>query len=74
VPAAVKSAPAPAPPVPTDAASLQAEIARVEELIHGISELIHDPATELSVVIRKNAERAELKAYLQGIRFKATGK
>jgi chromosome segregation ATPase len=69
--AAVPSKPVPVLADPSDKASLEAEITRVEELIHSISELIHDPATELSVVIRKNAERAELKAYLQGIRFKA---
>jgi chromosome segregation ATPase len=49
--------------------SLKKEIERVEGLIKQISDLIDDPATELSTVIRKNVERAELEAYLKGIRF-----
>jgi hypothetical protein len=46
------------------------ELERVEGLIQGISRVIEDPATELSVVIRKNSERAELESYLKGIRFR----
>jgi hypothetical protein len=49
--------------------ALAKEVARVEGLIKEISEVIEDPATELSVVIRKNAERAELESYLRGVRF-----
>jgi hypothetical protein len=49
--------------------SLQAEVSRVEESIRTISAIIDAPETELSLVIRKNVERAELEAYLKGIRF-----
>lgn len=49
------------------------EIERVEGLIQQISDLIEDPATELSTVIRKNVERAELESYLRGIRFAVNG-
>ena len=49
--------------------ALQAEIARIEGLIQAISRLMEDEETELSVVIRKNAERAELESYLRGLRF-----
>jgi len=38
-------------------------------MIAGIARLIDDPETELSTVIRKNVERAELDAYLKGILF-----
>jgi hypothetical protein len=53
--------------------TLHAEVARVEGLIQAISQLMEDPDTELSIVIRKNAERAELESYLRGLRF-AIGK
>jgi hypothetical protein len=53
--------------------ALSAEIARVEGLIQEISTLIEDPATELSIVIRKNVERAELESYIKGIRFALPG-
>jgi flagellar basal body rod protein FlgB len=53
--------------------SLNKEIHRVEGLIREISVLIEDPTTELSTVIRKNVERAELESYLKGIRFALTG-
>jgi hypothetical protein len=53
--------------------TLHAELARVEGLIQAISHLMEDPETELSIVIRKNAERAELESYLRGLRF-AIGK
>jgi hypothetical protein len=49
--------------------AINAEVSRVQALIQGISKLIEDPNTELSVVIRKNAERAELESYLRGVRF-----
>src|SRR6185436_19750416 len=49
------------------------EIARVEELIKSVSAVIDDPTTELSTVIRKNVERAELESYLRGMRFALDG-
>ncbi|HEX4997998.1 MAG TPA: hypothetical protein VFY29_07225, partial [Terriglobia bacterium] len=52
-----------------DGEVLEREVTRVEEAIAEISRLIDDPATQLAVVIRKNVERAELDAYLKGIRF-----
>jgi hypothetical protein len=52
-----------------DVGAIHAEVARVEGLIQATSELIEDPEAELSVVIRKNAERAELESYLRGVRF-----
>lgn len=52
-----------------DEEKISAEVARVEGKIEGIARLIDDPSTELSIVIRKNVERAELDAYLKGILF-----
>jgi chromosome segregation ATPase len=52
---------------------LSKEMERVDGLIKEISALIEDPATELSTVIRKNVERAELESYLKGIRFALNG-
>jgi len=54
--------------------TLQAEVHRVEESIRTISAIIDAPETELSIVIRKNVERAELEAYLKGIKYAVTGK
>jgi hypothetical protein len=51
---------------------LDQEIARVQGLLGEALKLIDDPATTLSTVMRKNAEKAELESYLRGIRF-ATG-
>ena len=51
---------------------LDQEIARVQDLLAEALKLIDDPATALSTVMRKNAEKAELESYLRGIRF-ATG-
>ena len=48
---------------------LKAEFTRVEGEIAEIVRLIDDPASDLSLVIRKNVERAELDAYLKGILF-----
>ncbi len=48
---------------------LQEEIARVEDLIRSLSQIVENPATELSLIIRKSAERAELHSYLRGLRF-----
>jgi predicted nucleic acid-binding Zn-ribbon protein len=59
----------PMPKSSVDLAPAYAEVARVEDLIAAISQVIEDPTTELSVVIRKSAERAELESYLRGIRF-----
>ncbi len=59
---------------PVDVGGLQAEVKRVEGVIQEISRVIDDPSTELSVVIRKNAERAELDSYLRGIRFSLPSK
>ena len=50
--------------------AVQAEAARVEASIQEINSVIDNPDTELSVVIRKNAERAELESYLKGLRFR----
>jgi hypothetical protein len=53
--------------------ALNGEIERVEALIKEISVVIEDPSAELSTVIRKNVERAELESYLKGIRFAING-
>jgi colicin import membrane protein len=45
------------------------EAARVETAIQEISQAIENPETELSAIIRKNVERAQLDAYLRGLRF-----
>ena len=49
------------------------EIAKVEAKLAAVIQLVEDPATELSVVIRKNVEKLELEAYLKGLRY-ADGK
>ncbi len=49
--------------------SITAEVARVERLLTEIVAVIDNPDTELSTVIRKNVEKAELDAYLRGILF-----
>ena len=49
------------------------EIARIEAKLAELLRLIDDPATELSVVMRKNVEKLELEAYLKGLRYAATG-
>jgi hypothetical protein len=68
-----RQTPAPAasnqPGVNTEA--IQSEVARVQELIQGVSLIVEDSETDLSVVIRKNVERAELESYLRGLRFKS---
>ena len=63
-----------APPRPILTESVQSEISRVEGIIENISNMIDDPSSELSTVIRKNVERAELDSYLRGIRFAVNGK
>jgi hypothetical protein len=57
------------PARPPDSSLMDAEVARVGSLITEIAKIIDDPDTELSTVIRKNVERAELDAYLKGILF-----
>jgi len=52
-----------------DKEALSAEVARIEAQIQQIVTLIDNPETELSTVIRKNVEKAELGAYLKGILF-----
>ena len=73
-----KLASAQAPP-PSEASSgeteaIKTEILRVQVLIQEISHIVESPTTELSVVIRKSAERAELLSYLRGLRFRIPGK
>src|SRR5262245_25784279 len=58
-----------APTGTIDREAISAEVARVEEQIRQIAALIDNPETELSTVIRKNVEKAELGAYLKGILF-----
>jgi hypothetical protein len=53
--------------------ALSKEVERVEALVKQITDLIENPATELSTVIRKNVERAELESYLKGIRYAVNG-
>jgi len=52
-----------------DVDAVRAEIARVEGMIQATTSEIDDPQSELSVVIRKNGERAALESYLKGVRF-----
>jgi DNA repair exonuclease SbcCD ATPase subunit len=68
--AAAAQVPAAPAAASTNTESIRAEVARIEGLIQEISKVVEDPDTELSVVIRKNVERAELESYLRGLRFK----
>jgi DNA repair exonuclease SbcCD ATPase subunit len=52
-----------------DTEAIAAEVSKVEAQITQIIAIIDDPETELSTVIRKNVEKAELDAYLRGILF-----
>jgi chromosome segregation ATPase len=61
--------PAPANATSTSEEAITEEVARIERSISEITALIDDPTTELSTVIRKNVEKAELDAYLKGILF-----
>ena len=71
--AAMAKAAATAPTHPgVPSAGLLQEVERAEAAIKQISALIDDATTELSIVIRKNVERAELESYLKGIRFAIT--
>jgi len=52
-----------------DTQKIEAEISRVEGVLSEIVAIIEDPNSELSVVIRKNVEKAELDSYLKGMLF-----
>jgi len=45
------------------------EAARVEAVMHDLVQIIENPATDVSAIIRKNVERAQLDAYLRGLKF-----
>jgi chromosome segregation ATPase len=49
--------------------AILAEVDRVEALIQGIARVVDDPETDLSDIVRRNVERAELESYLNGLRF-----
>ncbi len=76
-PGATQLAPAAAPAgnsgaTITSSSVLEQEVARVQAVLAEVIKLIDDPASALSTVMRKNAEKTELESYLKGIRF-ATG-
>src|SRR5207248_164924 len=71
--AALKAAASAKPAQSVNTEALAQEVERVEKLVKEISVLIDDPTTNLSVVIRKNVERAELESYLKGIRYAVNG-
>lgn len=52
-----------------DSEAIAAEVSRVEQQLSQIIAVVDNPDTELSTVIRKNVEKAELDAYLKGILF-----
>jgi chromosome segregation ATPase len=52
-----------------DKNAIQAEVVRVEGLISEIVAVIDNPQTDLSTIIKKNVEKAELDSYLRGILF-----
>ena len=52
-----------------DTEVIAAEVSRVEQQLTQIIAVVDNPDTELSTVIRKNVEKAELDAYLKGILF-----
>jgi chromosome segregation ATPase len=52
-----------------DLSFINEEVSRVEEMVQSLTEIMNNPSTDLSVVIRKNVERAEWGAYLKGILF-----
>lgn len=56
-----------------DAENITREMERIDSQVKEITALIEDPGTELSTVIRKNVERAELESYLKGLRFALNG-
>jgi len=53
----------------TWARAITAEVSREERLRSEVIAVIDNPDTELSTVIRKNVEKAELDAYMKGILF-----
>jgi hypothetical protein len=69
------ASPAPEPPraQSVELQTVLTEITRVENAIHAISQIVENPESELSVVIRKNVERAELESFLRGLRFRLAG-
>jgi DNA repair exonuclease SbcCD ATPase subunit len=52
---------------------VQKEIERVAAKLEGVAKeiaaMLDDPSVELSKVMRKRTEQAELKSYLDGLRF-----
>jgi hypothetical protein len=52
-----------------DPEKIAAEVSRVEAMLTEIIAVVDNPDTDLSTVIRKNVEKAELDAYLRGIMF-----
>jgi hypothetical protein len=68
-----KQAPVPQQPETSgamvDLDALREETARVEASLQEIIKAVEDPSAELSFVVRKNVERAQLDSYLQGLRF-----
>jgi len=48
---------------------VEQEISRVQGQLNEIVSIIENPTSELTLVIRKNVEKAELDAYLRGILF-----
>jgi chromosome segregation ATPase len=71
--AAAKAASSSRPAPSASSESVKNEINRVEDLIKQIMSLMEDSSAELSTVIRKNVEKAELESYLRGIRFALSG-
>jgi len=71
---AATAAAAAAAKAPPKTPSSKDELARVQARLAEVTSVIDDPATELSVVIRKNVEKLELEAYLKGLRYTADGK
>jgi hypothetical protein len=67
--AAVSSRPVPS----ANSEAVKNETDRIEGLIKKITGLMEDSSTDLSTVIRKNVEKAELESYLRGIRFALNG-
>jgi chromosome segregation ATPase len=49
--------------------AIKAEVSRVEQQLSEIIAIIDKPDTELSTIIRKNVEKAELDSYLRGMLF-----
>ena len=57
--------------VDADPEVINEEMSRVDAEIDEINQLIEDPNAALSNVMRKNAERSELKAYRRGLSYLA---